>query len=192
MKRTLILLFIFLISFCAKAQKERELFRGGMFYHTGYVKNQLDFPKVEGFVTGIGGKIAFRVGSHLRLGTEGYVSTHSYNGNEGNYKMGWGGFLSEYQVFDERFTPVVGFTIGGATVHDLYMTGGDFSDNQPDEGIYKVYSSVIVAPHLSIEYSITESINLVCKADYALFPGIAFPGYIARGPRFYFGILFMR
>jgi len=56
-----------------------------MLLHTGYVQNQLDFPEVWGILTGIGGKITFRTGEYIRLGTEGYVSNYGYGSNEGQY-----------------------------------------------------------------------------------------------------------
>lgn len=189
----LILLSILIISvYSTSAQTHRELFRGGMFLHTGYVKNHLDYPNINGMVSGIGGKITFRLGNHFRAGTEGYVSNYGYGQNEGQYKLGWGGLLAEYQFSNKRFTPVAGVTFGGGKVHDLYMLGGNFSDNEPDEAIYKIYSSAIVNPHLSVEYSISDHINLVGKIDNIFYLSNQNNKNLAKGTRIYFGILFMR
>lgn len=185
----LILLFSSLFSF---AQNQREHFRGGMLLHTGFVQNQTDFPAVDGMLTGIGGKITFRAGEHLRYGTEGYVSNFGYGDNEGQYKLGWGGLLAEYQFNDQIITPVLGITIGGGKVHDLYVISGDFKDNFVDETIYKVYSSFIVTPHFSLEMRLSDHINLVGKVDYVFYPGLDYSSYVAKGPRVYFGVLFMR
>lgn len=173
-------------------QNERELFRGGMFLHSGYVQNQLDFPEVNGLVTGIGGKITFRTGKHIRLGTEGYVSNFAYPENEGQYKLGWGGLLAEYQFNDNRIAPVFGLTAGGGKVHDLFLLDGNFTDNLTDESIYKVYSSFIITPHFSLEMRMSDHLNLVAKVDYVFYPGIPYPSFVAHGPRLYFGVLFMR
>lgn len=183
---------LLLIASVSYGQTHRELFRGGMFLHTGFVKNSLEDPNVNGFVTGIGGKITFRTGEHFRFGTEGYVSNYGYNENEGQYKLGWGGLLSEYQFNDNRFAPVIGVTLGGGKIHDLYMLKGNYKDNSPDEALYKVYASFIVTPHISFEYRLTDSINLVAKADYVFYPGNDYSAYIANGARLYFGVLFMR
>ena len=191
MKRLLLPIFI-LITFISSAQTHRELFRGGMFLHTGYIQNKLDYLSVDGIVSGIGGKITFRAGEHLRLGTEGYVSNFVYGDNEGQYKLGWGGLLAEYQFNDKRIAPVFGLTFGGGKVHDLYMLSGDFSDNTSDDAIYKVYASLIVTPHFSLEIRMSDHINLVTKVDYVFYPGIEQTAYIAKGPRIYFGVLFMR
>ena len=190
--RTIFIIFFVFFFTNLFSQDHRELFRGGMFLHTGLVVNQLDDPTVNGLVTGIGGKITFRMGEHFRLGTEGYVSTFGYGENEGQYKLGWGGILTEYQFNDNRLAPVIGATFGGGKVHDLYMLSGDFHDNIADQAIYKVYTSFVVTPHFSLEYKMTESLNLVGKIDYVFYPGIDYPTYVAKGPRLYFGVLFMR
>lgn len=186
---TFLLIFVFVFSY---AQEKRELFRGGMFLHAGYISNQSDFPTVNGITTGIGGKITFRLGKHFRAGTEGYVTTYAYENNEGQYKLGWGGLLAEYQFSDRRLAPVLGLTVGGGKIRDLYMIGGNFYDNLTDEAIYKTYGAFIVNPHFSLEYRLTNNINFVGKIDYMLFPGSEYPDYIAKGPRLYLGILFMR
>jgi hypothetical protein len=187
-----LLAFFLLISLIMNAQEHRELFRGGMFLHTGFVQNQLEFPAVSGMVTGIGGKITFRTGEHIRLGTEGYVSNYGYGENEGQYKLGWGGLLAEYQMNENRITPVLGITLGGGKIHDLYVTAGEYHDNLTDEAIYKVYASFVVTPHFSLEMSLSDHINLVGKVDYVFYPGIKYSSYVAKGPRVYFGVLFMR
>lgn len=176
----------------ASAQRKREIFRGGMLLHTGFVQNNLDHPSISGMVTGIGGKMVFRFGDHLRVGNEGYVSSFNYKENDGRYQLGWGGLLTEYQFTDNKITPVVGLTIGGGKVHDLYMDAGNFTDNEYDKGIYKVYSVFVLAPQLSVEYMVSSHIKLLMKVDYLLFPGLDYPDYIAKGPRFYFGVLFGR
>lgn len=186
------LAFFLLIGLMINAQTQRELFRGGMFLHTGFVQNQLEFPAVKGMVTGIGGKITFRTGEHIRLGTEGYVSNYGYGENEGQHKLGWGGLLAEYQMNENKIAPVLGITLGGGKIHDLYVTSGEFHDNLTDEAIYKVYTSFIVTPHFSLEMRLSDHINLVGKVDYVFFPGINFSTYVAKGPRVYFGVLFMR
>ncbi|HKM94582.1 MAG TPA: hypothetical protein VJY41_13095 [Prolixibacteraceae bacterium] len=191
--RKYILGLLLLISITTLANNpQRELFRGGMFLHTGYVKNKLNSPSVNGLVTGIGGKITFRLGEHFRAGTEGYVSNYGYGANEGQYSLGWGGLLAEYQFNDKRVVPVMGITIGGAKIRDLYMLSGNFNDNLADVAIYKVYSSFILAPQFGLEIRMSDHISLTTKVDYVLYPGIDFSNEVAKGPRFYFGIMFMR
>jgi len=191
MRKFTVLIFLFLLSNYSFAQ-DRELFRGGMFLHTGYQSNNMNFPKIDGLIFGIGGKISFRFGDNFRFGTEGYVSTYKYDMNEGNYKIGWGGLLAEYQFSNKKLNPVAGLTLGGGKVHDLFMLSGKFDDDIVDAAIYKVYTVLIASPHISLEYTVSESINLVLKTDYQFYINNNFPDYIAKGPRFYIGILFMR
>ncbi len=192
MKHILISIFILLISLKGFSEDKPELFRGGMFLHAGFISNNNTNTPVKGFTTGIGGKITFRTGKHLRLGTEGYVSNYEYPDSDGFYKIGWGGLLAEYQFLNSNFTPVLGVTIGGGKITDLYPLSGDFKDNIEDSAIYKVYGTMIVAPHISFEYKITHNINAVTKLDYVLYPGIDYPDFVAKGPRLYIGILFCR
>jgi len=185
-------IFILFLVVNGFTQGKREHFKGGMMLHAGYMTNQLNNPEIKGLCTGIGGKIVFPVLKHLRLGTEGYVSNYNYPNSEGFYKLGWGGLLGEYQFWNKRFTPVIGVTVGGGKIRDLYPLAGDYSDNMIDAAIYKVYSTLVIAPHISFEYKVTDHLNLACKIDYLLFPGIDYPEYVARGPRMYIGVLFSR
>jgi hypothetical protein len=187
---TLILISLLLAN--GFAQGKREHFKGGMMLHAGYLNNQLNNPEIKGLCTGIGGKIVFPLMKHLRLGTEGYVSSYNYSNSEGFYKLGWGGLLGEYQFWNKRFSPVIGITVGGGKIRDLYPLTGNYHDNEPDGAIYKDYSTLIIAPYVSVEYGLTDHLNVVAKVDYLFYPGIDFQDYIARGPRLYIGILFSR
>jgi len=184
--------FIFLFTIAGFSQQTKEHFRGGMLLHAGYIENNSDATKIKGNCTGIGGKIVFPVAGELRLGTEGYVSNFNYKNNDGFYKLGWGGLLIEYKLSNKRLMPVAGVTIGGGKVRDLFPVSGDFQNNFPDVAIYKVYSTMIIAPQLSLEYSLTSHVNLVGKVDYLFYPGIDYPNYISKGPRVYVGFLFSR
>jgi hypothetical protein len=177
---------------CSHAQTKREHFRGGMFPHIGYLYNQLGDTKIEGFCSGIGGKLVFPVTDHIRIGTEGYVTSYNYKNNEGFYKLGWGGLLVEYQFEQKKLMPVVGVTFGGGGIKDLYPVLGDYTDNFPDAAIYKKYSSLVIAPQISLEYRLTSHINLATKVDYLFYPGLDYPEFVARGPRLYLGVLFSR
>jgi len=192
MRLVLLSIFISLLTISGFAQKQREHFRGGMFPHIGFLYNQTDNTKIEGFCSGIGGKLVFPVTDNIRVGTEGYVTSYNYKNNDGFYKLGWGGLLIEYQFGKRKLLPVVGVTFGGGGINDLYPVSGSYVDNEPDAAIFKKYSTFIIAPQISFEYSLTAHINLATKIDYLLYPGNDYPTFIARGPRFYLGILFSR
>lgn len=174
------------------SQKEIELFRGGMFLHSGYVKNNLSKAKVDGALFGIGGKLSFRIGNHFRLGTEGYVSNYNYPNNKGKYKIGWGGILTEYQFTNKKLSPVIGLNWGAGSTHDLFTLSGNFTDNNSDNAIYKVYSNFVISPNLSLEYKLNSHMCLATKIDYNLYPFNEYKNYTANGLRFYIGILFIK
>jgi hypothetical protein len=185
-------LFMVCFLFSGFTQVKREHFRGGMLLHAGYLSNNAGQTEINGMCTGIGGKIVFPIGKFLRVGTEGYVSNYSYKESNGFYKLGWGGLLTECQLSEKRFRPVIGVTVGGGRIRDLYPLSGDFTDNEADAAIYKDYSALIITPHISVEYGLTANLNIVAKIDYILYPGINYPTFIAHGPRMYIGILFSR
>lgn len=192
MRIVLVSTFILCLTLTGFSQEKRELFRGGMFPHIGYLYNDDGQAKINGFCSGIGGKLVFPITDHIRVGTEGYVTSYNYKNNDGFYKLGWGGLLLEYQFEKRKLMPVVGITIGGGGIKDLYPISGDFTDNNPDVAIYKKYSSLVLAPQISLEYRLTAHINLATKIDYLLYPGNDFPMSLAKGPRLYLGVLFSR
>ncbi len=111
---TFIPLFLFLV-FAASAQESTRSkfayagFSGGMMIHTGYLYggsispatdagcNCLYDRKIAGAPFGIGGAARVHFGEHLRIGTEGYVSTLNYGGkgNDSFARLGWGGVLAD-------------------------------------------------------------------------------------------------
>ena len=192
MRYFLFFTLFFLIFKNGFAQENKEHFRGGMMLHTGYISNSSGPTKIDGLCSGIGGKIVFPVTKHFRIGCEGYVSNYTYPDNDGFYKLGWGGALVEYQLPYKRFIPVIGITVGGGRVRDSFPLSGNYTDNEPDNIIYKDYSKMIIAPQISLEYSLTSHINIAAKIDYLLYPGIDYLTYIPKGPRFYAGFLFSR
>jgi hypothetical protein len=192
MKILLTITFIFLFLASGFAQEKKEHFRGGMLLHAGYLSNDAGQTKINGLCTGIGGKMVFPVWKGVRIGAEGYVSNYTYNESNGFFKLGWGGLLVEYQLLNKRLTPVAGVSFGGGKISDLFPVSGNYTDNEPDAAIFKVYSSFIIDPQISVEYSLTTHMNLVVKIDYLFYPGIDYPLFVAIGPRFSIGFLFSR
>jgi hypothetical protein len=62
-----------------------------------------------------GGKIVFPVSNHLRLGTEGYVTSYNYKNNEGFYK--WVGVVCYSNMFQKyHVDAVLGVAVGGGGI----------------------------------------------------------------------------
>jgi hypothetical protein len=166
-----------------------------MLLHTGYLKNvQKDSP-IKGACFGVGGKLSFTLSDHFRLGAEGYTSTYSYDEQPGYFKLGWGGILSEYQIFKKSsLSPVLGLTVGGGRIHDLYFrdyptTTGDYSVD------YQSSASLFFSPSVSLEYLLKSKLTLVLQVVFVsplVLSSTKANIEYAYGPRVYLGMLFNR
>jgi len=142
--------------------------------------------------SGIGGQMVFHLSDHFRLGSEGYASKYGYPGNPGFYKLGWGGLLTGYQARYKQFKPMLSLTVGGGKIHDLYHILGEVSDNLQDVSIYRVYSTMLLVPAISLHYALKGKINLAFKVDYTLPLFLDNRDNFAFGPRFYLGVMFSK
>jgi hypothetical protein len=185
-------LFFCLFAFSQVQQNEKRIFTGGMFYHGGYVMNNRSHQQVKGISHGLGGKLAFHLGKHLRVGGEGYSSGYAYPGNHGSYKLGWGGLLAEFQTGTKKLVPVFSLTAGGGKVKDLYFVSGSVKDSNPDNVILRMNTMFLLTPSISLEYALTGHLNATLKADYIIGIDKPYKKDFVQGPRLYFGILFSR
>lgn len=183
-------LFFVVLGVRAQDTEKPVLFTGGMYLHTGYLQTNRTAQTINGLCSGIGGQMVFHLSKHFRLGTEGYASNYSYSANPGFYKLGWGGLLAGFQTGSRRIKPMLSLTVGGGKVRDLYLVSGGVDDNLPDQAVYRVYSTMLAVPALSLHYALTRKINLAFKIDYALPVFFDEPENYAFGPRFYIGFLF--
>lgn len=170
-------------------------FSGGMMLHAGYADcGNISIGGVSqamrGLPTGIGGALKVRFGDHLRVGTEGYVSSLSYGDYGSSLSIGWGGLLVDWTWQMGRFAPYVGATIGGGSVENLTLTCEPEVDMLPEpNSSYRNYGVCVVVPFVGVEYGLTERMSLTLKADYMLSLGsreVDFPS----GVRCYVGFMF--
>jgi hypothetical protein len=169
---------------------KHPLFTGGMFLHVGYLSNDRSEAKIDGITKGLGGKLVFYTGKHIRIGTEGYSSTFNYPSEKGFYKLGWGGAVVEFYKEIGSWAFVGGATAGRGGTKDLYLKDANIYDREPDDAIYEKQSFWVFTPSISSEYLLSEKIRLVIKADYILAPGVGIEKMTASGPKLYVGILF--
>ncbi len=89
-------------------------FSGGMMVHTGYLGGGETFngQNVRGVPTGIGGVARIHLGDHLRVGSEGYVTTLRYGSGDSHARIGWGGVLADWHWQLGRWAPYAGGTVG--------------------------------------------------------------------------------
>jgi hypothetical protein len=182
----------FLYNVLGQEKEKPVVFTGGMYLHTGYVKNSGINQEINGMCSGIGGQMVFHLTEHFRLGSEGYASEYGYPGNPGFYKLGWGGLLTGYQARFNRVKPMISLTLGGGKIRDLYHVSGEVTDNIPDISVYRVYSTMLLVPAISLHYALKGKINLALKVDYTLPVFLGHTDNFAFGPRFYLGVMFSK
>jgi hypothetical protein len=182
-------------------------FSGGMMVHTGYIGGgQITITdgtnswhnNLSGVPTGIGGVARIHLGDHLRVGSEGYVSTlhygggHGANRNQSHARIGWGGVLADWLWRIGKWAPYVGATIGGGGFRNLTLTAPTPLDNTAESAAsYRQYSFMVAAPFTGVEYTLTERVRLNLKADWLLNLSNRHEDY-ATGIRLYFGFSFYR
>lgn len=188
-------------------------YQGGMMLHMGYAQsrnfqlNNLSGAPIgsscqlKGMVLGIGGAIRIGFGKHLRVGTEGYFSTHNYGPNASFAKIGWGGLLLDSHWKIKKVTLFVGGVIGGGSYTHLTLIdkdpknpAGDYKEDfviENQNASYRHYPFLAIDPFIGIEYAITKRIGLVAKIDYLL-NATNWTDDFATGPRFFIGFMFGR
>jgi hypothetical protein len=150
-----IALFLILFQFAgAQHSGTKVTFRGGMMLHLGYLHNARTVQTIGGTCNGIGGQLSFTLGNNFRLGTEGYASNLGYKEQDGYFKLGWGGLLLAYQFGNRKIHPVIGITLGGGKVKDMYFIQGSVTDEAIDEVIFRKYGVMLASPAVSIEYAL--------------------------------------
>lgn len=188
-------------------------YQGGMMLHIGYVRSNefqmtdlnnqpIGVPySLNGTSLGIGGAIRIGFGKHLRIGMEGYVTTHKYGPNASSAKVGWGGLLLDSHWHINRWTIFTGGIIGGGSYTHLTFIDVDPNTpagNYPNDYIvenqytsYRYYPFLVIDPFIGVEYNITKRISLVAKIDYML-NVTNWADDFSTGPRFFFGFMFGR
>ena len=182
-----------LLSITAMAQEKKLIrgFDGGMMVHTGYLKGSLDAIGYEakGMPMGIGGVIHLHIGNHIRIGSEGYVSTLGQRDNGSYLKYGWGGLLADAYWVVGRFQPYTGITLGGGAMTTLLMMEEPASSWAPINGTrYHRQGFMAVDPFIGCDFIVSGPMHLTLKVDYLC--ALSRSNLLPDGPRIYFGFLF--
>jgi hypothetical protein len=186
-------------------------YQGGMMFNIGYVQSRNfqftdlnqhplgDPMQLKGASMGIGGALRVGFGKYLRVGIEGYVSTHKYGPNASSAKVGWGGFLLDSHWHIKRWTIFTGGVIGGGSyTHTTLINHDNSITNYPNDFVvenqyvsYRHYPFLVLNPFVGCEYSLTKRISAVAKIDYML-NATNWADDFATGPRFFIGFMFGR
>lgn len=188
----------------AKEKMSYSGYSGGMMVHSGYVFGGESTPlsqgvavseaiPMSGFPIGLGGAVRFCFGDYLRIGTEGYSSTLSYNKNASYSRIGWGGLLADCAFrFKEKHLLYVGLTVGGGSCKNLTLMHDTEADWEVEENTsYRKYAFMALDPFVGYEYALTSRIHLIFKLDYLFNVSNPQPDF-CTGPRLYVGFMFCR
>lgn len=186
-KRGFLLIAGSLFCFALAAQPK---FDGGMMVHTGYLAATLPAKNHEasGMPFGIGGTMRFHVGSLLRVGGEGFITTLSLMDNGSYVRIGWGGVVAELRWRLGCWHPFFGCTLGGGSATTLLMFDGSTGDWDAEPDVVMHSESFMLAdPHIGLEYALTEGIHLTSRLSY-LTPLKSVD--VPTGPRVFLGFVF--
>ena len=193
MRKILLTALGLLLTIVVMAQEKKLLrgFDGGMMIHTGYLSGKLDMIgyQAKGAPLGIGGVIHLHMGDHLRIGTEGYMSTLRQRSNGSYLKYGWGGLLADYYWTLGRFQPYAGLTLGGGAMTTLLMFEEPASAWAPiDATRYHKQGFMAIDPFLGCDFIVAGPMHLTLKVDYLC--ALSDTKLLPHGPRVYIGFLF--
>ena len=195
-------------SLWAVAQEKPAVYQGysgGMMLHTGYLFGTDPQAPVkhgrtcspQGATFGIGGAIRVHLLQHLRIGTEGYVSTMNSGMTDcsrllqkGSYlRSGWGGLLADAYWKKDRWIPYLGMGVGGGSLKGLYLLEGSQDDWAAESNaVAHKTPFVYVAPYVGVNFSLTKKIQVSLKIDWMLaFHQSAL--VMPTGPRAYIGFM---
>lgn len=204
--RRYIVLIILVFSSLTSLSARQNIFRGytgGMMLHAGYVYSDnfiLYNPlsgieeslRISGVSKGVGGLVKFKLGEHLRVGGEGYVSTVYYGDNGSFMEFGWGGILADYCWNLNKWTPFAGLNFGGGSVKNLIFANSSSGDFIADAMITsRKYPVLSLTPFVGVEYAVTGKISICFKADFNAPLGKR-EHDVTNGLRFHIGMLFNR
>lgn len=193
MRRIVLIIICLALAMSAPAQEKKILngFDGGMMVHTGYLSGMLDAMgyQAKGAPMGIGGVIHLHLGDHIRIGTEGYMSTLRQRGNGSYLKYGWGGLLADYYTVLGRFQPYAGLTLGGGAMTTLLMFEEPASAWAPiGDTRYHKQGFLAIDPFAGCDFIVAGPMHLTLKVDYLC--ALSDAKLLPHGPRIYIGFLF--
>jgi hypothetical protein len=162
-----------------------------MLYHVGMGSVTIPGGKVQGLAMGLGGRAAFTITPHFRIGGMGfntgfdYETTHLVKGSYVNLKFG--GLTVEYMVHIKKLRVSPGALAGGGSVQYLHILG---EQHDVKMVLFEKTGTFIFMPYLLTEIPISKSVSVAIMGDWIL--GTRICDGISYGPRVHVGVLFGR
>lgn len=148
------------------AKDDSPRFGGGMGCLFQYASVQTGYGSLRGLGWGIGGRLHFYLGNHVRIGAMGSTWNLGYDspGLKGSYyDLGYGGLTAEYgwRFLASRIS--FGALLGGGGITSLHVVSEDADHNIT--GLYKSYGTAIYSPMVTFEQSLTKQMALMLVAE---------------------------
>lgn len=167
-----------------------RLFGGGMAVQAGYVKIDNEFGTINGVMRGLGGRLHFYLGKHLRAGGAGAAVSLAYDkpGVSGSYvRVGYGGLTAEATGQRGRWRYSAGLLVGGASFENMHIV--ERTDRGRFDGYLDDRATFMISPLFTLERSMTDAISLMVMADYLWGPELGVRRHFG-GPKVHLGVLF--
>jgi hypothetical protein len=159
-----------------------------MFFQTGYARLSEKVGDIEGFMPGLGGRLHFYIGNYVRLGGAGASTKLTYEdpgAGKSSFRLSYGGATVEGSIPVWRFRFSEGVFAGQGNIDHLHIL-------QKNDILVlselRQYSTFVISPLSTIEFSIVRSIAVMVAADFPF--GTFAQRTSLGGPRFHVGVIF--
>lgn len=162
---------------------------GGMLYHIGHLSLSTPSGTVQGFATGLGGRLAFPVLPRLRLGGYGFSSEANPKPHGTHLRVSAGGVIAESPIPIGRLHLSPGLFLGIGNGRSLRILGTN-PDGTVTASLHRFAPMAFAAPYILAELPLRGRLRLAIMADGLFaYPTSESP---SLGPRLHLGGLFSR
>ena len=172
------------------AEEQKTFFSGGMALQAGYASLKNEAASYQGVITGMGGRIHFYTGAHVRVGSGGasVKMAYTHNGFNENYtRIGYAGVTLEATTRMRQWQLSAGILAGGAGYTNLHIIA-ETSDGARTV-LLENRRSFLLSPLITIERALSKSLSLMGMMDYLWGPELGRNKHL-KTPKLHVGVLF--
>jgi hypothetical protein len=166
MKKIIFMLLILLTIPAFSQNQNKSIYSGGMlFLQPGYSIAKTQHKDINSHCWGVGGIVRIYFHKYFTAGIYGGTQKTNYNttNSENSYlTLGYGGGFVGLSHKKGKYRYTVSGFIGGGAFKNLHIDSEN--NNILTEAYLYKSSSIIVSPILSVDYSLTERLQLTCQA----------------------------
>jgi len=164
MKKILLGLLLYSLTYNAYCQ-EKSLYSGGMlFFQPGYTRYQNQSQEISNFSFGLGGLLRFYPTKHLCVGLAGGTQKAKYitSGSVNSYiSLGYGGLIFGYTFIHGKMRFCANIGLARGRLKNLHITQQNGSII--NQGDFYSYGAWVVYPSLSFDYMLTKKISFTTQ-----------------------------